>query len=267
MQCIQEEDPEKRTYKQLFEDFISLKMDNKSLRLRLDSERADHKKLKKQHIVEKRSHNQLKKQFNEETIESMKRNNVDRMLLDVLEGERSLAIKLLYTMVPPKIARDLSNGVEVPPEMFKFCVVFFSDIEGFTAFGDSRTPLEVFDMLDGLFSVMDYVSTCFPALYKVETVGDAYMVVGGILDIDDVDDQSAYSTTCTIEERVARSMIEFSILVNESVQRVDMEEGRKVKIRIGVHYGPVVTGLTGSLTPRYCIFGTTYPDWLISTIS
>ena len=104
-------------------------------------------------------------------LESQRRQSMDRCLLDVLERERSLVTKLLYTMVPPKIARDLSNGMPVEPELFKYCVIFFSDIEGFTAFGDSHTPFEVFDMLNNLFSVMDYVTTCFPTLYKVETVG------------------------------------------------------------------------------------------------
>jgi atrial natriuretic peptide receptor A len=105
-------------------------------------------------------------------LESQRRQSMDHCLLDVLERERSLVTKLLYTMVPPKIARDLSNGLPVAPELFKYCVVFFSDIEGFTAFGDTHSPFEVFDMLNNLFSVMDYVVTCFPALYKVETVGE-----------------------------------------------------------------------------------------------
>ena len=105
-------------------------------------------------------------------LESQRRQAMDGCLLDVLERERSLVTKLLYTMVPPKIARDLSNGLPVAPELFKYCVVFFSDIEGFTAFGDGHTAIEVFDMLNSLFSVMDYVTTCFPTLYKVETVGE-----------------------------------------------------------------------------------------------
>ena len=116
--------------------------------------------------------NNLTSKYDALMLESQRRQSMDHCLLDVLERERSLVTKLLYTMVPPKIARDLSNGLPVAPELFKYCVVFFSDIEGFTAFGDTHSPFEVFDMLNNLFSVMDYVVTCFPALYKVETVGE-----------------------------------------------------------------------------------------------
>ena len=116
--------------------------------------------------------NELKIRFNETTEDSLRRNNMDHMLLDVLDGERALATKLLQTLVPPRIAADLSQGIAVPPEMYRFAIVFFSDIEGFTSFGDSRPAIEVFNMLDRLFGVMDSVVTCFPALYKVETIGD-----------------------------------------------------------------------------------------------
>ena len=67
------------------------------------------------------------------------------------------------------------------------------------------------------------------------------MVVGGILDMSEAMEHSAAS----VDQCITRSMLEFSLLVNLAVQRVDMEPGRKVKIRIGVNHGPVVTGLVG----------------------
>ena len=89
----------------------------------------------------------------------------------VLQSERQIAIKLLRSMVPRKVADDLSKGVIVPPHMLDFVTVFFSDIEGFTRFAAIKTPLEVFSMLNRLFKVMDHCVGLFPGLYKVETVG------------------------------------------------------------------------------------------------
>jgi class 3 adenylate cyclase len=88
----------------------------------------------------------------------------------VLQTERAMAIKLLHSMVPPRIADDLSKGNDVPPEMFNFATVYFSDIEGFTKFASVKTPIEVFTMLNRLFRIMDYCVTRFPReLYKIET--------------------------------------------------------------------------------------------------
>jgi len=89
----------------------------------------------------------------------------------VLLMEQRMTQKLLQSMVPPKIANDLSRGAKVPPEMYDFACVFFSDIVGFTAFAAVKTPLEVFAMLNRLFVIMDHCVSLFPALYKIETIG------------------------------------------------------------------------------------------------
>jgi len=89
--------------------------------------------------------------------------------------EKDLIDKVLCSLVPPKVAHDLSQGRAVEPEAFDFCCIFFSDIESFTPFCRKQNPLVVFDMLNRLYSVMDFCVSQFPSLYKVETIGDAYM--------------------------------------------------------------------------------------------
>lgn len=186
----------------------------------------------------------------------------------VLHMERQMAIKLLHTMVPPKIANDLSRGVEVPPEMYAFATVYFSDIEGFTRFASIKTPLEVFNMLNRLFEIMDYCVSLFPRqLYKIETIGDAYMVVGGILtDIDndnDVDNNSLKFGSTKANEELNRQMevvnatCQFALLVREAVQMVPFDEISFVKIRMGIHTGSIVTGLSGTIIPRFSCYGDT----------
>ena len=54
---------------------------------------------------------------------------------------------------------------------------------------------------------------------------------------------------------VFTEMVHFSLLVKELVKLVPMDESRKVRIRTGMHCGDVVGGLTGYLTPRFCLFG------------
>jgi len=88
---------------------------------------------------------------------------------------------------------------------------------------------------------MDYLVSTFPSLKKLETIGDAFVVVG-------------ITDTCD-EKTVFSEMVEFSLLVKEIVQLVPMDDDKYVRIRIGLHCGKVVGGLSGYLNPRFCIFG------------
>jgi len=188
----------------------------------------------------------------------------------LLHKEREMAVKLLYSIVPPKVADDLAHGMPPIPQMFDFCTIFFSDICGFTSFSSSRQPIEVFAMLERLFVVMDKCVSYFPGLYKVETIGDAYLVVGGILDEEELednnDDECDEDGNIDIEEEpiasslrrnfgLANSTAQFALLVRKAVRNVRMDETSFVQIRIGVHCGSVIAEVIGELTPHYCVFG------------
>jgi len=177
----------------------------------------------------------------------------------VLLMEQRMTMKLLHSMVPPKIANDLSKGVHVPPEMYDFATVFFSDIEGFTKFASIKTPLEVFGMLNRLFFIMDSCVALFPNhLYKIETIGDAYLVVGGLKLNDDFDDDDEDTNKEQARHmEVAEAMAHFALLIREVVQLVPFDEISFVKVRMGIHTGPIVTGLSGSMIPRFSCYGDT----------
>ena len=74
-----------------------------------------------------------------------------------------------------QVAETLRSGHSVLPEEFEEVTIFFSDVEGFTNICASVNPIQVVNMLNELYTVMDYCTSLFP-LYKVETIGDAYMV-------------------------------------------------------------------------------------------
>ncbi len=114
---------------------------------------------------------------------------------DELEKEKSLTQKLLHQILPPCVAKDLINGRKAPAEYFDSVTVCFSDIVGFTNiarwnfheiyffvfdlyFFSICSPNETCDMLNQLYSIFDSLLENFD-VYKVETIGDAYMVVSG----------------------------------------------------------------------------------------
>eukprot|EP00567_Pseudictyota_dubia_P007867 CAMPEP_0197454492 /NCGR_PEP_ID=MMETSP1175-20131217/38099_1 /TAXON_ID=1003142 /ORGANISM="Triceratium dubium, Strain CCMP147" /LENGTH=127 /DNA_ID=CAMNT_0042988083 /DNA_START=1 /DNA_END=380 /DNA_ORIENTATION=- len=87
-----------------------------------------------------------------------------------LEREKELSRTLLHNMLPENVADDLQAGKTVEPCHFENVTLFFSDVVGFTQICDSIEPWDVIDMLNQLYSVMDFLSSHFK-LYKVETVG------------------------------------------------------------------------------------------------
>lgn len=80
---------------------------------------------------------------------AMDGNNKTLLLANhMLQRERSVALALLHSMVPPRIATTLSNGTEVMPELFAFSTVTVCSIVGFTQIAERRSPLEVFSFLE-----------------------------------------------------------------------------------------------------------------------
>lgn len=156
--------------------------------------------------------------------------------------ERKLNLALVHQILPPKVAEQIIAGKTVVPETFPEVTIFFSDVVGFTTICSAVDPPRVVRMLNDLYTAMDYVTSLFP-LYKVETIGDAYMLVGGLPSRD---------------KDHALHIANFALLVQRAVQSVKSPvDGSPINIRIGLHSGPVMAGVVGNLMPRYCLFGDT----------
>uniref|UniRef100_A0A7S2S7C0 guanylate cyclase n=1 Tax=Mucochytrium quahogii TaxID=96639 RepID=A0A7S2S7C0_9STRA len=159
-----------------------------------------------------------------------------------LAFQKGLADSLLGQMLPKDIARQLMHKTAVLPEAYNDVTIFFSDIKGFTDISSQLEPVEVVVMLNKMYLVMDFCSDLFD-VYKVETIGDAYMVVGGL------PTRSPHHA-----ERVAH----FALAVSQAVPLLTVPRtNQRIQIRIGVHSGPVVAGVVGNKMPRYCLFGDT----------
>ncbi|XP_030420323.1 guanylate cyclase soluble subunit beta-2-like isoform X2 [Gopherus evgoodei] len=165
-----------------------------------------------------------------------------RILSKNLEAERKKTETLLYAMLPKHVANLLKEGKKVEAGEFNSCTILFSDIVTFTNICSACEPIQIVNMLNSMYSKFDRL-TSVHNVYKVETIGDAYMVVGGVP-----------VPIASHAKRVANFALGMRTAAREVMNPIT---GEPIQIRVGIHTGPVLAGVVGEKMPRYCLFGDT----------
>ncbi|XP_066477612.1 guanylate cyclase soluble subunit beta-2-like [Tiliqua scincoides] len=165
-----------------------------------------------------------------------------RILSKHLEEEKKKTEALLYAMLPKHVANQLKEGKRVEAGEFKECTILFSDVVTFTNICAQCEPIQIVLLLNAMYLRFDRLTTVHD-VYKVETIGDAYMVVGGVP-----------VPVSTHAERVANFALGMIIAAKDIKNPVSENP---IQIRVGIHTGPVLAGVVGEKMPRYCLFGDT----------
>uniref|UniRef100_A0A669AXC7 Guanylate cyclase n=1 Tax=Oreochromis niloticus TaxID=8128 RepID=A0A669AXC7_ORENI len=160
------------------------------------------------------------------------------------KAERDRADRLNFMLLPGPVVRSLKETGSVEPELFEEVTIYFSDIVGFTTLCYYSTPMEVVDMLNEIYKNFDSILDHHD-VYKVETIGDAYMVASGLPNRNG--------------NRHAVDIAHMALDILSFVGTFELEHlpGIPLWIRIGVHSGPCAAGVVGNKMPRYCLFGDT----------
>ncbi|MDY7008737.1 MAG: ammonium transporter [Cyanobacteriota bacterium] len=155
--------------------------------------------------------------------------------------EREKSEKLLLNILPKPIADRLKEGDSTIAEGFAEVTVLFADLVGFTELAGRATPERLVYWLNEIFSRFDLLAEKY-GLEKIKTIGDAYMVVGGLPDP---------------MENHAEAIALMAIDMLEEVASFADEQKQDFNIRIGINTGPVVAGVIGRKKFIYDLWGDT----------
>jgi len=159
----------------------------------------------------------------------------------LLLAEQEQSERLLLNVLPPSIAARLKQTEDVIADAFADVTVLFADIVDFTRRSERIAPEQVVQVLNDLFSVFDQLAQQ-RGLEKIKTIGDAYMVVGGLPNP---------------RPDHAEAVAEMALAMREEVARRRDPSGQPVAVRIGMDTGPVIAGVIGTSKFSYDLWGDT----------
>lgn len=167
-----------------------------------------------------------------------------------VKAEKDKAEGLLYQMLPESVAETLKDGQFGIANEYSGVSLLYSDIKGFTKYSSTAPPEDVVSLLADLFTAFDLLTDKFK-VYKVQTIGDAYVVCGGLPvgDAEDIENLDAADH--------ADNTVKMGMGMLEEISKVRTPgERRRVQMRIGIHTGTIIAGCIGTKQLRYDIWGT-----------
>jgi class 3 adenylate cyclase len=158
-----------------------------------------------------------------------------------LEIEQERSERLLLNILPAAIAEQLKDGHKVLADTFNNVTVLFADIVDFTPLAYQLRPNELVALLNNIFSTFDRLAEQH-GLEKIKTIGDAYMVVGGLP---------------TEREDHTEAVASMALAMQEAISQFNRANERPFEMRIGIDTGPVVAGVIGTKKFAYDLWGDT----------
>ena len=175
-----------------------------------------------------------------------------RRVEESLRFEQKKSERLLLNVLPPEIAERLKSvqsktkvhlqtSGTIVADSFDEVTVLFADIVDFTEYAASISASELVNVLNEIFSEFDYFVEQYD-LEKIKTIGDSYMVVGGLpLPTNDH----------------AEAIAEMALQMQESIKKFKRDDGSQFSLRIGIHTGQAIAGVIGTKKFIYDLWGDT----------
>jgi adenylate cyclase len=158
-----------------------------------------------------------------------------------LAEEQEKSERLLLNILPMPIAQRLKEHGSGIADGFADVTILFADLVNFTELSEQFSPNQLVTLLNEIFSSFDALSERY-GLEKIKTIGDAYMVAGGIP---------------TPRNDHAEAIAEMAIAMRSEICRLSQKFQQPLELRIGINTGPIVAGVIGQKKFAYDLWGDT----------
>jgi adenylate cyclase len=164
-----------------------------------------------------------------------------KRLYDQVQIEQQKSERLLLNVLPKRIAERMKAGETNIAETFSDVTVLFADLVGFTGLAAHIPVEELLALLNEIFTGFD-VLTAKHQLEKIKTIGDAYMVAGGL-------------SGTGIDATLATVLLAMDM--QREVEKINATYGTSIRLRIGINQGPAIAGVIGRAKFSYDLWGDT----------
>jgi class 3 adenylate cyclase len=156
-----------------------------------------------------------------------------------LQESQEQSERLLLNILPLSIAERLKQDTSAIAEHFDDVTILFADLVGFTPLSTRIKPAELVNLLNEIFSTFDELTEKH-SLEKIKTIGDAYMVVGGLP---------------VPKPAHAEAVAQMALDMQGASAHFQAKYSEQLQIRIGINTGSVVAGVIGTKKFIYDLWG------------
>ncbi|MDM8531649.1 adenylate/guanylate cyclase domain-containing protein [Anaerolineales bacterium HSG25] len=158
-----------------------------------------------------------------------------------IEIEQKKSEALLLNILPQPIAEQLKESYDIIAHELEEVTILFADIVGFTKLASTISASELVERLNIIFSIFDEIAEKHK-LEKIKTIGDAYMIAGGVP---------------SFRDDHAEAVADMALDIQKAMLLLNQENSQNLTVRMGIHTGPVVAGVIGIKKFSYDVWGDT----------
>jgi len=164
-----------------------------------------------------------------------------KLAMEEVRRQQAESERLLLNILPKPIAGRLKQGETAIADSYAEATVLFADIVGFTTLSEQILPAQLLTLLNVVFSLFDTLAEKY-GLEKIKTIGDAYMVVGGLPEP---------------HPDHAEAVAEMALAMQAEIAELQIDTRQPISLRIGIASGPVIAGVIGTKKFSYDVWGDT----------